>query len=241
MIDADAIFRHIHLPYEWLLNRWNFTTNTSIAMPMDPEFNGDSWERIWYTTNKYNEVNPNAGFITAQNLPRTFEMIDAWISCPDDEERYPGCDATRYEWPAEQGAFGEYVRYEFNRDTDFKGFNCSDGNGFPEQGYECKGLFVRHYTTWKPALKNNAGGTFLEALAGGLQRNLLQNIEHARVHGNTTQKVEERYWYRNTTGHREYEKKVMEQNRKHKEQQEAKQEEKEQEEYNRDHQGPDLE
>lgn len=39
LIDADAVFQHLELPFEWLMNRWNITPLTSIAMPLDTEWN----------------------------------------------------------------------------------------------------------------------------------------------------------------------------------------------------------
>lgn len=193
MIDADAIFRNLHLPYEWLLNRWNITEETSIAMPLDPEWYEDSHEPIGYTYNKYHEINPNAGFVTAQNLPRTFEMLDAWVSCPDDEERFPGCDHFRAGWPAEQGAFGEHIRYEFNRSTDFKAFNCTDGNGFPSQNSECKGLFVRHFTTGKGDLKPAVGDTLLQSLFQRTHGDIMRRWGDVKIERNSTQGLEEEY------------------------------------------------
>lgn len=186
-IDADSIFRHLHLPYEWLMNRWNITLDTSVAMPLDPNWDINTDTQLGYTLNKFGVLNPNAGFVTAQNLPRTFEILRAWDSCPDNESRYPGCSRFRENWPAEQGAFGEYVRYEFNRDTDFKAFNCTDGNGFPEQGSECLGLFVRHFTTGKDKLKSGVGDALLSTFMGLAQGDMMRKKEEFVIQRDTNE------------------------------------------------------
>jgi hypothetical protein len=196
MIDADAIFRNLNLPYEWLLNRWNFTEDTSISMPLDPVWDVNTGDRIGYTNNKYGVVNPNAGFITAQNLPRTFSMLDDWVSCPDNEEEFEGCDDFRKGWPAEQGAFGEHIRYKYNETTDFRSFNCSDGNGFPEQGSECRGIFVRHFTTGKGHLKPGTGDALLQTVMARTHSDIFENYGDVVVERNSTEGVEEAYWER---------------------------------------------
>ncbi|KAE9968345.1 hypothetical protein Vi05172_g5658 [Venturia inaequalis] len=198
MIDADAIFRNLNLPYEWLLNRWNFTEETSFTMPLDPVWDVNTGGRIGYTNNKYGVVNPNAGFITAQNLPRTFDMLDDWVSCPDNEEEFEGCDDFRSGWPAEQGVFGEYIRYKYNETTDFRSFDCSDGNGFPEQGSECRGIFVRHFTTGKGHLKPNTGDALLQTMMLRTHSEIFQNYGDVVVERNSTEIVEEAYWERVT-------------------------------------------
>jgi hypothetical protein len=137
-IDADASFMNLGLPFEWLLNRWNFTSQTSMALAFDPiaDFNKDA---------AHNNVNFNAGFVIAQNNPRTHEILKAWSACPDDEVKYPDCSRWKNKWPAEQAAFSEYVRYEFTREEDIKAIECGDANGYPESGTECEGRFIQHH------------------------------------------------------------------------------------------------
>lgn len=196
MIDADAIFRNLNLPYEWLLNRWNFTEDTSLSMPLDPVWDFNKDEPLGYTNNKYGAVNPNAGFITAQNLPRTTSILDDWISCPDNEREFEGCDRFREGWPAEQGAFGEHIRYKYNQTTDFRSFDCSDGNGFPFQGTECIGIFVRHFTTGKDQLKPGTGDALLQTMMARTHGEIFQNYGNIVVERNSTEMVDEAYWER---------------------------------------------
>jgi hypothetical protein len=82
-IDHDAIFQNMMLPMEWLLNSWNFTRHTSFAMALD-----NHWGQ---NEDEYGVLNINAGFIVAQNLDRTHEILRAWDSCPSNETEYPGC------------------------------------------------------------------------------------------------------------------------------------------------------
>jgi len=52
--DDDVMSRHLHLPFEWLLNRWNFTHEHCMVMSKDPE-----WPELM---NSRGEYNANAGF-----------------------------------------------------------------------------------------------------------------------------------------------------------------------------------
>ena len=110
-IDADAILQHLEVPIEWLFNRWGITPSTSIAMPWDVQTseNGDDH----HSEDSKGKLVLNTGFIVAQALPLTFEMLDAWRTCTT-EKRYQGCGAWKEMWSHEQRAFSEYVRYDFN-------------------------------------------------------------------------------------------------------------------------------
>jgi hypothetical protein len=125
-----------------MLNRWNVTKSTSLTLAFDPDEpqNKDAAR---------NGTLLNCGFVVAQNLPRTFEILDAWSHCPDTEERYPGCSRWKTTWPAEQAAFGEYIRYDFDGAHDIHTVPCDEANGFPTSGTECSGRFVRHHWTDK--------------------------------------------------------------------------------------------
>jgi hypothetical protein len=136
-IDADATFMNLNLPFEWLMNRWNITPQTALSMAEDPNVDKNRDPRGHL-------INLNCGFVMAQNLPRTQEILKAWASCPDNEQMYPGCGRWKKPWPAEQAAFGEYIRYQFNESTDINAVPCNEANGFPDGGEGCNGLFVRH-------------------------------------------------------------------------------------------------
>lgn len=127
-MDDDVSFVHLNLPLEWLLNYWGVQRNTSLTMARDADspVNHDSKGLVLL----------NTGFIIATKGERTQEMLSALESCPD-ERRYPGCGRWAKEWAHEQRAFGEYVRYEFNKTTDFLPLKFHEAN-------TPQGWFVRH-------------------------------------------------------------------------------------------------
>lgn len=114
-LDADAIITHLELPLEWLFNRWNITERTSIAMPIDTRqtLNGD----VNASCDSKGKVDLNCGVVVVQNLPYTFDMLTAWKTCTQGR-RYPGCQHLKSDWPHEQRAFSEHIRYDFNKDGD---------------------------------------------------------------------------------------------------------------------------
>jgi galactosyl transferase GMA12/MNN10 family len=136
-MDADAVFTHHHLPLEWLFNHWNITSETLIAMALDPstEFNKD--ER--------GNVNLNTGFIIAQASKRTTEVFNIWEDCVT-EDRFANCSKWRYEWSHEQAAFSNYLRYEYSGESEVIQLPCAEANGYPSRAeLGCTGEFVRHF------------------------------------------------------------------------------------------------
>jgi len=134
--DADAVFINLHLPFEWLLNRWEYQLNTSMATARDPDNEPQNFD-----TKGRNTI--NTGFMIAQNLPRTRDLLKALEDCPDNEEKYPNCAKFKYTHPHEQGAYSEYIRYEFE-DSVIE-IPCSEANGYPQRSLPgCDGIFVRH-------------------------------------------------------------------------------------------------
>jgi hypothetical protein len=118
-LDADATVSHMDVPLEWMFNRWNITSRTSISMAVDPETNDwhfPGWGKV-NNTDSRGQLVYNTGFVIAQNLPLTHEMLKAWVECPT-ETRYEGCAKWKETWSHEQRAFSEYIRYDFNPDGD---------------------------------------------------------------------------------------------------------------------------
>ena len=88
------------------------------------------------------------------------------LDCPDE---VTNCTNFLAEWPAEQGAFGEYIRYDFPDAV--KELPCNEAVGAPDQGgSNCHGAIIRHYTMDKDSVKRAAA----EALS-----HLLNNALHA--------------------------------------------------------------
>jgi len=137
-MDSDVMFRHPHLPLEWLLNYWNMTDDTLAMMavdPNEPQNYDDKGNRFL-----------NTGFVIARQSKRTQAMFKAWAECPS-ETRYPGCARWKLDWAHEQAAFGNYLRYDFDRPNDIRVLPCAEANGSPDAEHRggCKGIFVRHH------------------------------------------------------------------------------------------------
>jgi hypothetical protein len=174
-IDTDATFMDLGLPFEWLLNRWGVTPKTSLTMPRDPDVVPRNIDAA------RGNINLNCGFVIAQNLPRTQEILKAWASCPDDEARYPNCSRWKKAWPAEQAAFSEYIRYEFDEPEDIRVIDCDEANGFPDSETECTGIFVRHHWTQKGLVKAAMADVLTGATLERIHREFLDEEERVVV------------------------------------------------------------
>ncbi|EXK34834.1 hypothetical protein FOXG_13781 [Fusarium oxysporum f. sp. lycopersici 4287] len=138
-LDSDAVFTHLDLPLEWLMNLWDYRPETLVAMAYDLD-----WEQDY---DPQGNLILNTGFVIAQASQRTQHMFQRWEDCP---RSIPGCDHWNFKWAHEQSAFSYYIRYEFNRTHDVKSIPCNQANGneFTLDGNgECKGVFVSH--NWK--------------------------------------------------------------------------------------------
>jgi hypothetical protein len=137
-MDSDVVFHYPHVPVEWLMNYWNMTKDTLIMLSIDPDEPQNYDER----GNRF----LNTGFVIAQQSKRTQSLYKAWAECPDDK-RYPGCSRWKLEMFHEQAAFGNYIRYDYDRPNDIRVLPCVEANGAPEALNRggCKGTFVRHY------------------------------------------------------------------------------------------------
>ncbi|KAG5913757.1 hypothetical protein E4U42_000889 [Claviceps africana] len=142
-LDSDAIFYHLDMPFEWLMNFWKlYPDNHSMALAVDPNFS--------YNKDKFGKLYLNTGFIVSQNNPVTYKIMDDWSKCPDDNGTYPGCDKFRLNWPGQptdQGGFGTFVRYNYTQHI--RELPCNEANGYPQSGSGCNGLFIRHLWSGK--------------------------------------------------------------------------------------------
>jgi hypothetical protein len=197
-VDSDATFNHLDLPFEWLLNYWRFRPNEqSIALAYDPKSPKN--------TDPKGETYQNTGFMVVQNLPRTFEILKAWEECPNDGGKHPECTKFRKNepgWPTDQGGWGNFIRYDYDKPTDILALPCTEGNGFPESGSGCEGMFVRHWWTGKDSwIKEGVGrqlpGQFLPLLHGQFlsekdqffltEPALLAKLVHGPINGTAAQ------------------------------------------------------
>ncbi|KAH7191766.1 uncharacterized protein B0J16DRAFT_331744 [Fusarium flagelliforme] len=135
-LDSDAVFTHLDLPLEWLMNLWDVRPETLVAMAYDLDIKADY--------DSHNNLILNTGFVISQASKRTQELYSRWEDCP---RSIPGCEAWNLKWAHEQSAFSYYIRYEFNGTHEVKGIPCNHANGneFAHEGNcECQGVFVSH-------------------------------------------------------------------------------------------------
>lgn len=180
-MDADVTVSHLEIPLEWMFNRWGIRRTTSMALPWDTEEFRDG---VSISTDSKGLRVLNTGFVVAQNLPTTMDMLAAWKDCTT-ETRYPGCGKWKTEWSHEQRAFSEYIRYDFNNTPEtVVSIPCDDAVGWPNfkndvhLSYpisECNGNFLRHHTLMKSKVKDSAGISVMQALVQILQKAVLQN------------------------------------------------------------------
>jgi hypothetical protein len=180
-MDADVTVSHLEIPLEWLFNRWGISRTTSMALPWDTEEMRNN-ESI--STDSQGLRVLNTGFVVAQNLPTTMDMLAAWKDCTS-ETRYPGCGRWKQEWSHEQRAFSEYIRYDFNRTPEtIVSIACDDAIGWPgfvadaDLPYpisDCNGNFLRHHTLRKSKVKESATVSVMQAMSQILQKAVLRN------------------------------------------------------------------
>lgn len=145
-MDSDAIFYHLDLPFEWLMNYWGVDPKKhSLSLSYDPDFphNRDEFDQLYL----------NTGFIINQNNEKTMEILKDWDECTEEGGKHPDCKSfsfNEFGRPTDQGGFGTYIRYDYK--NEIKTLPCSECNGFPEDGSECKGTFIRHMWSGKDTL-----------------------------------------------------------------------------------------
>lgn len=176
-MDHDAVFNHDNLPLEWLFNYWNLTNETLVAMATDPVGEVNSDER--------GNVNVNTGFIIAQASERTMEMFDIWENCISDD-RFANCSKWAYNWPHEQAAFSNFLRYEYS-DTEVVSLSCTEANGYPEVvGTGCVGEFVRHFWGHKALTVSTLQNSTAQYMAHSLHNLFHKQLSHTFVNASDT-------------------------------------------------------
>ncbi|KAH6865438.1 hypothetical protein J4E91_004929 [Alternaria rosae] len=168
-LDADAAFRFLHVPVEWMLNHWDVKPHHSFVMAKDPW----SAKEPQYNSDRFNRTYTNTGFMIVQNNEQTLPILKAWHECPDDT-RYANCSQWKQPRFHEQSAFGEYIRYDYEQYI--KELECGEANGFP--GVEvsnCQGKLIRHYWFEKSNVKMDFRENIMNALTLPIQKIFAQN------------------------------------------------------------------
>lgn len=153
LFDGDAYIRRSNISIEFLMKEYNFTSNSSILMPVDPDFkqNQDSRGRITL----------NTGFIIAQNNNLTKRILKELAQCADI---FPNCTQWRHEWSYEQRAFSDYFRDQMKIGSELIMAPCNDLNGFDNSGSGCVGRYVAHVWSAKHTIKDRLKNVMLESL-----------------------------------------------------------------------------
>ncbi|KAK7404022.1 hypothetical protein QQX98_010195 [Neonectria punicea] len=137
-IDSDAMFNHLDLPLEWLMNYWSISPlNNSLALAVDPD--------TQHNRDRSGNLFLNTGFMIMQNNSKIYEMFKDWDDCANDGGKYPDCVEFRNRkgWqPTDQGGFGTFIRYDYPKDI--LELPCTEANGFLESNSGCDGKFIKH-------------------------------------------------------------------------------------------------
>lgn len=118
----------------------------------------------------------NCGFVIAQNLPRTHEILQCWASCPDNDE-FVNCSDWKNKWPAEQAAFGNYIRYKFAKSGDLNEIPCDEANGYPGSNSECSGTFIRHFWMQKDSTGDQVNHGVMNVLMHRVMQQFKDNLK----------------------------------------------------------------
>jgi len=164
LLDADAYFTNQDVSIEFLLERYNFTVNSSLLMAIDPNGAGNQDSKGRLTL--------NTGFIIAQNNNLTRHILKKLALCT---KTIPGCDQWKNGWSFEQRAFSEYIRDEMKVGSELIEAPCSEGNGFADSGSGCMGSFVTHVWTQKHTVAERLQKTMLNNLMISLEKEMLEN------------------------------------------------------------------
>lgn len=170
--DSDVLFPNLRLPFEWLMNHWETPTNRStISMSLEPDL--DWIDKI---KDSRGRQGINTGFIFVHNNDSAdpgvlSELFTKWAACPSDTD-YPGCGAFKKNWPAEQWAFSEWVRYEYEENV--RELLAEEAFGWPSWDV-VQGPLMRHYTMAKDDMRTGIESGLAEGMMRIVQESMVAN------------------------------------------------------------------
>lgn len=179
-LDNDVGFHYPHVPLEWLMNHWDVTDKTLIAMAQDVD-----------ESNAFSETTGarslSTGFIIVQQSARTQEMFDSWLQCPQEPDSYyQGCKDWMVDWAHEQAAFRDYIQPLYNGSEEVVTIPCDEANGSPDGPgngpSNCTGAFLRHYWHHKHLVKRELTDGIMPYVTSRLHEELHRdphNIQYA--------------------------------------------------------------
>ncbi|KAJ5105570.1 hypothetical protein NUU61_002917 [Penicillium alfredii] len=94
--------------------------------------------------------------------PRTEELFEAWESCPDKEDRYPGYAHWKMHMVHEQSIVTEVLRFDFA--AHLRLIDSQEGNGYPQKEDDCKGELVQYYWPDKWRIGDGVKGSIAQYL-----------------------------------------------------------------------------
>ncbi|KAF2834713.1 hypothetical protein M501DRAFT_999960 [Patellaria atrata CBS 101060] len=173
-LDADAIFPHLEIPIEWLLNYWRISPQISAALALDPP--------LKVNDDVHGHTMLNTGFVIFQNNEKTREIVKDWEECPTDT-KYPTCSNWTYKWAHEQSAFSNFIRYDHPENV--MELPCAEANGAPQAKHMggCTGTFVQHFWVNKDLVPSMVAKSIMNVLMDRLHGQYLDNVKEIYVEG----------------------------------------------------------
>ncbi|KAF2150270.1 hypothetical protein K461DRAFT_230306 [Myriangium duriaei CBS 260.36] len=137
-IDSDALFPHLKIPLEYLIDYWNITSDIALAVGLaqPDKINFDRF---------HHKQTDNTGFMVVQNIPAAHDLFKDWDECPTDV-KYKDCSHWKKIRLHEQNAYSDYIRYDYADVV--RELPCDEVNGWSQHrsinGGHCSGQLVRH-------------------------------------------------------------------------------------------------
>lgn len=166
-LDSDAIFPHLKIPIEYMLDHWNVTSDIAMAVGLAIK-DKENHDRV------EGKQTVNTGFMVVQNTNVARRLFKDWDECPTDI-KYSDCSHWKNTPLHEQDAYSDYIRYDYPNNT--IEIPCTEVNGAPQHRAKgkrhCGGELVRHFWMNKKAVKEGVEASIAEIFLPGVVRELV--------------------------------------------------------------------